>query len=111
MKVDEKSGAQADGRLRLAKSVPRKEATTADAGQSSTIRSDRVSITAGGSVASMESDMAAERKAKLAEISELVNKGTYFKSRPDWAIKSAQRLSDDVSLLQDIAKKSGIMDL
>jgi hypothetical protein len=78
MKVDEKSGAQVDGRLRLAKSVPRKEATTGGLVQSSTVRSDRVSITADGLVASIESEMAAERKAKIAEISELVNKKTFF---------------------------------
>ena len=105
MKVDEKSGAQVDGRLRLAKSVPRKEATTGGLVQSSTVRSDRVSITADGLVASIESEMAAERKAKIAEISELVNKKTFFQSRPDWAIKSAHGISEDVTLLQDIAKK------
>jgi hypothetical protein len=105
MKVDEKNIVQGDARLKLAYQKARREVATGDAGARSANSSDRVTITAGGWVSSAESEIAASRRKKLADIEERVNSGSYWESVPDWQSGATRGISEEVALLQDISKR------
>jgi hypothetical protein len=105
MKVDEKNVVQGDARLKLAYQKVRGEVATGDTGPRSVDSSDKVTISAGSWVSSAESEMAASRRAKLADIKKRVDSGKYFESVPDWKLGAPRGISEEVALLQDISKR------
>lgn len=106
MKVDDKKGA-GEPRLQVAQSVARGNLKKGDAIPNAGRNSDKISLSAGTLVSSVASEITADRREKIARISELVKKGSYFDSRPDLPSGIARGISEEVSLLQEIVKKQG----